>query len=310
MAAPKFGRNYSFLAQVDDAGTQLTIEPPFTLEFDITRNILTSANVCQIRIYNLSQKNRDLLRYDFSNTSLVRPISLKAGYGNNIPAIFTGNITQAWSVREGVNFITTIECFDGGYSFVNSFSPENLTFPAGTELETVYKTLMGYIFGTTFGAIGPAYILGDDNTPTTLTRSFTPDPNRPIADILNEKTGGAFFIDNGRTYILGNNECLTGQVAVINSQSGLLGTPLRENNIVTFDMLFEPGIVMRQKLQLDSLTSQNLNSFNNAGESVNGFYQVVSIKHRGMISESVCGDAITTLELFFGTQAFTTVSDQ
>ena len=48
----KFGRNYLLTVQLQDL-SPLVIEPPFTLEFDITQNILTSANVCQFRIYNL-----------------------------------------------------------------------------------------------------------------------------------------------------------------------------------------------------------------------------------------------------------------
>lgn len=308
MAAPKFGRNYLLGVALED-GSTLTIEPPFTIEFDITRNVLTSANVCQIRIYNLSRKNRDLIRFDFSNYGTLRQVALRAGYGDNLPLIFAGNISQAWSVREGSNFITTIECFDGGFAFVNGVTPPTTTFPAGVEMRSVYTSLMGNLPGVAFGAIGPQFVRGEDGSPIVTTRASSYSGN--TADILSQLSGGAFFIDNEKSYILGNSECLNGQVALVNSQSGLLGTPLREDNIVTFDMLFEPGVVMGQLIQLQTLTNPAFNSFNeNTGENVNGFYKVVSIKHRGMISESVCGDAVTTLQLFFGPQALQTVSTQ
>ena len=49
----KFGRNYLLTVQ-DDVGVLLsTVTLPITIEFDITRNTLASANVCQIRLYNL-----------------------------------------------------------------------------------------------------------------------------------------------------------------------------------------------------------------------------------------------------------------
>jgi hypothetical protein len=308
VSAPKFGRNYLLGVALED-GSTLTIQPPFTIEFDITRNVLTSANVCQIRIYNLSAKNRDLIRFDFSNYGTLRQVALRAGYGTNLPIIFSGNISQAWSVREGINFITTIECFDGGFAFVNGVTPPETVFPEGTEMASVYTTLMNYLPGTTFGAIGPQFTTGADGAPITTTRDSSYSGN--TADILSELSGNAFFIDNSKSYILGNSECLQGQVALINSQSGLLGTPLREDNIVTFDMLFEPGIIMGQFIELQSLTNPSLNSSNNTSPSnVNGFYKVVSIKHRGMISESVCGDAITTLEFFYGPKALKTVSSQ
>lgn len=310
----KFGRNYKLFVQKEN-GDQLIVEPPFSMQFDVTRNILTSANICQIRLYNLGQKARDFLRFDYSNYSERVSIALRAGYGTNLPSIFTGNINQGWSVREETNFITTVECFDGGYAFVNGFVPANLGFPKNTEWETIYRTLISYLVGVSVGAIGPKFTIGDDGSPLTITRYYAPDPNKPIVDILQELTGRAFFIDNGRAYILSNSEVLSSLlgVQVVNSGSGLLSTPLRERNMVNLDLLFEPGVVIGQKLRLDSLTAQHLSSAGIADAhttNVNGLYKVVSIKHRGMISESVCGDATTTLGLYFGSEALIEVANQ
>lgn len=327
MAAPKFGRNFKLLVQVDQLDSLATtgtsaqyirIEPPFTIEFDITRKILGSANVGQIRIYNLSAANRNLLRYDFSNISDVRTVSLAAGYGQNLPVIFTGNITQAWSVREGVNFITTIEVFDGGTAFLNGNVPDGGgTFPAGTAMLTIYKTLIGYLPGVSLGAIAPWFT--QDALGNLITISRAKSYSGSVTDILTEISGKAFFIDNGRAYVLRNNDVLEGQVALVNADSGLLGTPLREQQIVTFDMVFEPGLIVAQQLQLQSLTAPQLNSFGapfnpatgaSTETNVNGLYRVTGIKHRGMISESVCGDAVTSVELFFGSEALNLVTYQ
>lgn len=309
MSPPKFDRNYILSVQLAD-GSFLTIRPPFTIEFDITRNILTSANNCQIRIYQLNARNRDLLRYDFSNYGTVRQISLRAGYGTNLPLVFIGNIAQAWSVRESTNFISTIECFDGGFAFVNGIIPAGTNFPSGTPMETVYTTLMTYLPGVTFGALGPTFTNSPNGEQYVTSRATTYQGN--TSDTLSELTGGAFFVDNGRSYILGNSECILGQVAKIDSSTGLLGTPLREDNIVRFEMLFEPGILIGQIIELRSLTNQALSSQNNRDifDNVNGFYKIVSVKHRGMISESVCGELITTCEFFYGPKQLTTVSTQ
>src|ERR1017187_1050595 len=96
----KFGRNYILTVETQN-NDLLIIQPPFTVEFDITRNTLTSANVCSIRIYNLSQNNRNKIRFNIMDTGDFRSVQLQAGYGTNLPIIFSGNITQAWSVREG-----------------------------------------------------------------------------------------------------------------------------------------------------------------------------------------------------------------
>jgi hypothetical protein len=280
----KFGRNYILTVETQN-NDLLIIQPPFTIEFDITRNILTSANVCSIRIYNLSQNNRNKIRFNIMDIGLFRSVQLQAGYGPNLPIIFSGNITQAWSVRESVNFITAIECFDGGFAFANGQT--NTVFPSGTSQQDVIATLAGSLPHASLGVIG--------NYPGSLSRGASYSGN--TADILRDITGGGVFIDNGKVFCLGDSECREGEMLLINSSSGLLGTPVREQTILTFDMIFEPRLTVAQKIQLQSATAQNFN----------GFYKIISLKHRGMISQAVCGDAITSVGMFYGTSALTTV---
>lgn len=310
MGAPKFNRNYFLTVDFSDGG-QLVIEPPFTIEFDINRQILSATNAAQIRIYNLSPVNRNMLRFDFSNYGApnnFNTLTLYAGYGDNLPVIFTGNINQAWSVREGVDFITTVQCFDGGLALVNGNIPPGAQFPSGVPMASVYKNLMGYLPNVNFGAIGPSFTTNNGN-PIITTRANSYSGN--AVKVLRELTGNAFFIDNGKSYILGNNESILGQVTIVDASTGLLNTPLREQSTVTFDMIFEPGVILGQYIQLYSLTNPALNSANNSSvNNVNGFYKIVSIKHKGIISPSVCGDAITTLQFFLGPQALTVVPSQ
>ena len=310
MAPPKFGRNYSLSVQLQDLSF-LTIELPFTIEFDIDRKTLSSTNAATIRIYNLSATNRSLIRYDFSTYGSPRTITLMAGYGYNLPIIFSGNITQAWSVREGVNFITTIEAFDGGYAIVSGKVP-TIPYIKGTSQYAILANMMTQgLPGTSFGAIGPSFqdVNGVNGQEIITNRAFPYDGT--TAEVLNTITGNAFFIDNGKSYILGNNESIQGQVELIDSSTGLLGTPLRENNTVVFDMIFEPGIILGQYIELYSSTFTELNSSNNSTtDNVNGYYKITAIKHRGMISPVVCGDAITTVEFFLGPKILTVVPSQ
>lgn len=280
----KFNRNYILTVQTEN-GDILTVKPPFTLEFDITRNTLTSANVCSVRVYNLSQNHRNQIRFNIMDTQLFRGIELKAGYGTNLPIVFSGNINQAWSVREGVNFITAIECYDGGFAFANNQTNE--TFPSGTAMQTVVESMAGSLTGVTVGVVG--------NFPGALSRASSYSGS--TLDLMRELTGGATFIDNGKVNVLGNSECLQGETLIVNADTGLLGTPVREQTLLTFDMLFEPSLVVGQQLYLQSSTEANFN----------GAYKVISVKHRGTISESVCGDAVTTVGMFYGTQALSTV---
>lgn len=287
----KFLRNYSLRVQTNNPTRDfLTIRPPFTLEFDITRNELTSANLSKIRIYNLSQKNRNLILKDVINTDDIRLVTLQAGYGlgDSFPVIFAGYINQCFSVREGDNFITEIDSFDGGYAFVNSqFSRE---FKSGTAYRSIVDDIASSLgpFGVSKGAIGE--VEGE----ISRDKSYTGSP----IDIISSLTNGGIFIDCNKINCIGKSECVgTPTIPVINSKSGLLGTPLREQTILHFDVLFEPTLIVGQQIKLDSRTAGNYN----------GFYKIISIQHKGTISEAVCGDAVTTLGVFFGTRALTPI---
>lgn len=282
MASSKFGRNYILNVQTSD-GQTLTVELPFTIEFDITRKILTSANVAQFRIYNLNTNHRSQIRKNINLTGFDdqnRIVQILAGYGTNLALMFEGYITQAWSVREGMNFITQIECFDGGFAFTNSMS--NTTFPALTEQKTVIESLVSDLAGAGVkpGVVSPNAFQGQ------LSRGNAYSGN--TCDLLRQITNGNFYIDNGKAFALSDNECISGPITTINAASGLLNTPVREQTIIRFEMLFEPKLLVGQQVTLDSLT---------ADKEINGDYKVVGLKHRGMISDSVCGEAITTVEL-------------
>ena len=273
----KFGRNYQLII-VLPTGNIINISPPFTLEFDITRNTLTSANVAQFRIYNLSQLNRNQIRHNQQDIGNYAGIIFLAGYGNNLSKIFSGNISNAWSVREGVDFITQIESFDGGFAFNNGIT--DVQFVGGTPIKSILIKLGSTLPYVSLGAIG--------NYTGVLGRgaSFS----GPTIDIISQLTGGGAFIDNGKINILHDDEYLSNGVGiVVNSQSGLLGTPVLEQTIVRFDMIFEPGLNCGEKIELRSDTESNFN----------GDYIVTAVKHRGMISEAVCGSVITTGEFFY-----------
>ncbi len=273
----KFERNYELTVQTV-SGALLTVKLPFTIEFDITRNTLTSANVCQVRVYNLSELNRNQIRFNASDYGLFRQISLRAGYGTNLAEIFSGNISAAWSVREGVNFITQLECYDGGFAFANART--DTQFPSGIPQKTVIGTLAGSLPHVELG------VIGDYPGVTTRGNSYS----GPTTAILGDLTGGGFFIDNGKANALGTNEYLPStDITIVNAKTGLLGTPILEQTIVRLDMLFEPSLTAGSLVQVESLTERNFN----------GLYKITGVKHRGMISEAVAGSVITTGEFFY-----------
>lgn len=298
----KFGRRYELHVQVDPDNF-IVIRPPITIDFDIQRQLMGALNQSKIRVYNLNPNTREQIRYDssfYGNVQSNRYIYVYAGYGDNLPLIFTGNITEAYSQREGVDFITTISAFDGGAANTSGVIQETLTFPAGTPQQSFLETLMGkglmpeantFLPGVTFGAIGDSYIKNDSGL-IVKTRADSVTGNT-IAN-LKDRVLNAFFIDNGKCFILGTPECRQGEIPEISAATGLLATVARESSIITFDTIFEPSVVIGQLINLNSTTNSSFNS------AQNGPYKINAFRHRGMISEAVCGEVITTFEFIFG----------
>lgn len=277
----KLNRNYSLLVgeSLPLAFKQhfLEVKPPFTVEFSIDRSNLSSAKIGNFKVYNLSSQHRAKIRHDFNDTR-VQPILFNAGYGDDTPLIFNGRITQAWSVRNGVNFISEIVADDSGYTLMNG--NVDVSFSEGTPYSQIIRTLMGFLPGVSIGAVG--------NFPGTLKRGNAYSGN--AAELLNQITQGAFYIDNGKAYAINDNEHIAGGLSVIDASTGLIGTPIRENYYVRLEMIFEPRVIINQRIFLSTSTGDNLS----------GFYKVTGIRHRGIISPTVSGEAITELTLFNG----------
>lgn len=282
--ATKFGRHYTFVANRQTFARPLVVQLPFTLEFDIQRDTLAGVNTARITIYNLSPYHRNLLlydQYDFSVFNRVN-VTLYAGYGPGPqwPLVFSGDVTKCWSYRQGTDFLTVMECFDGGLAYQNAVTTR--TFSAGqsqqTVIETVIKDLAPY--GVSIGAVSE--IAG------TLSRGAS--YSGQTVDILRAITNGNFFVDNLKANVLAAADAIGGNQVLINGLSGLLGTPLKQQQLITFTMLFEPRLVCGSTVNIQS-------------ESVtvyNGIHKVIGFHHRGIISEVVSGEAITELECASG----------
>jgi hypothetical protein len=279
----KFGRRYQLIVQTND-GLTITIENPFTIEFDITRNNFSSANTATFRIFNLGQTVRNRILKNQNDIGNLKTVVFKAGYGENIPTLLYGNVVEAFSVREGVNFITEIRAFDGGAAYGNAKT--NRQFGPGVSYREIIQSVISDLapFGITPGAIGSF----PGNTTSIRGTSYS----GVTIDILSrDLVPGAFFIDNGKANCLNQDEYIDGQTFIITSATGLLGTPIREASFLNIDILFEPQLFVGQLVKLDSSTGANYNST----------YKVISLKHRGMISDAVCGNAVTSVGVLAGT---------
>ena len=290
----KYSRNYRLEIEKRD-GTLLTVRLPFTIEFDIHRNSFSSANVASIRVMNLNLDNRAQIQHFQGDTLDRRRVTLHAGYGQLLGLAFQGFISHAWSIREGTNFVTQIESFDGGLAYNNAIN--NSQYSLGTTRQSMVENIAGSMNipaagNVTLGAIG--------SFPGSLLRgnSF----NGPTLSVLSDMIGGpsGVFIDNNKINILNDRECVAGDALVINSRSGLLGTPLIEDGYIMINMLFEPSLIVGQLVNLQTLTGPRTAITQNGRINVNGIHKVLGFQHQATISAAVCGDATTMVKLLPG----------
>lgn len=292
---PKVNRRFQLIIQPTDRtsllpGNQIfnpvIIETPFTLELMIQRDLYSSVNVATLRVMNLNKNTRSKIRKDQQDYGNLKQVILKAGYNDNLFTCLSGTISIANSNRESDTWVTQIEAYDGGGAWQNANISQQFQAAGGTTLKSVATNLIDSLseFGLQRGAIG-------DLGGLTLTRGNS--YAGPTLSVLGDLSKGGLFIDNGVVNILGPNECLQTSIPVINSRSGLLGTPVLENQRILFDMLFAPEIKLGQLVNLQVINSDN----SSQQVAINGLHKVVGIRHRGTISGSVCGDAVTSLTL-------------
>lgn len=276
--------------QVDELtrpNNTVNINFPLTCEFEVSRNTLATCNKGRFTVYNLKPETRKRIFKDRFATDVLRGINFQAGYVGQrpLPYCFRGDIIEAFSYRKGRDWVTVIEANDGIFGVINSQIDK--TFPAGTKPQNMIQTLIGSMKNITPGTVetgigGQAGARG-----TALSGN--------IWDIVNRLAGadGTAFIDGGQAHVIDKNSYLPGirGIATLNSQTGLLNTPRRQETIITVDMLFEPRAVVGQFINVVSLEAIN-----------NGVYRVDGVTHRGTISGAVDGGVTTTLSLFAGTK--------
>lgn len=290
MSNIKFGRNFRVTIEFNDATgkpdptiTPIVITMPFTMQFTVNRKIYASLNTCQVDLYDLGPRIRELI---FQEPMITRnkTLTLEAGYDELI-TIFKGTIRQASSAREGTNIITSIDCVTGQWQVTQSTVYQTLN--KGQTLGDVFRFLSGQLPQLSIGAIGKF----DDK----LLRPVVLNGN--VWEIFKRYTGNNVTIDNNQIFVLKPNEVVPGAISVISLDSGILETPRRSGGYINLSTLFEPRVQIMQEVQLVS-TVQPI---------YNGTYKIVGIQHSGVVSAAVNGDFRTMLDLFVGAQTFETV---
>ena len=251
---------------------------------------MASVNNASIDIYNLSLSNRRRIFQDRfnlgtptdadGNPSGPRQVTLDVGYGNLKYTIWQGQMLIASSAREGVDIVTRIESMVGIYDL--AVSTVSITMPAGTTYKEMFTMLIGQMPTLQYGFVS--------DFPNSFARA-TVLSGKPWDILTQYATNLAdLFIDNGKIYVmLGTDKLSSGgpEIPLIDSSSGVLETPRREQAYLSVTTLLEAGIKVNSFVKLKSLIEP----------AFDGEYSVVGIQHSGTISGAVSGDCRSTFFL-------------
>lgn len=264
-----------------DHNNYITVEPPFTMEFDVSRKTLSGVNTANIRIYGLSPTTRAAIAWNMYDTGRYRRVILEAGYENNIATIFRGNIHKCESVRQGSTFLTTIDGDSGGFANVNATF--NLSFVKGQNRNEILNAMLR---STKEVHLTQGTVSADPSLEAALPRGNS--YSGPTIALIAELLGGGVFIDNEVINCLQDDQYIySTNVPIVTAETGLLGTPVRQQSFLTFEVMFEPSIRPGFLVKLQSQTGLNYD----------GTYKVTGLQHKGTISGAVCGEAITYVQV-------------
>lgn len=244
-----FGRKWKITAGDVDVSA-------FDPVFDIVKSTAREPNTCEVTLRNLSAATRARIE----NASPLRVV-VRAGYeedGDPPPLLFNGDARHAFSDRDGLEIVTTIQASDGGRDLQTARISRS--YPPGTEVAQVLRD--------TVDALG----IGAGNLADFVTsyesrngsRTF-PDgfaaagPARRVLQGLTRAAGLRWSVQNGALQLLRVGQPLQETAVRLSAASGLVGSPTRSFDgpggrrvKVTAQALIRPGLEPGRRIVLDS----------------------------------------------------------
>ncbi len=282
-----FQRTYSITIWTPK-GERLVIKPPISTNFSIQRNTLSSANRAKVTIYNLGESFRHQIARDrYTNLNSFWAMVIQGGYDGELSNVFQGNIQEAYSSKEGTEWVTTIDAFDGMYAIQNGNM--SMTLEGGTSTGDILREAASNLPNVLKMVVSETV---DQETPTGRGTALEGKP----MEILEEVSGLTPYIDNETLYLLRDNEVVKGEAYVLRSHN-LLETPRGRDALLTVRTIFLPKVQVGRLCDLKSLEKR-----------FDGLYKIIGFSHEVEVSGASGGRATTTLQLNLGS-SFIEVSE-
>ena len=263
------------------------------ISFSIIKSLSSTTNSAVIKIWNLSQDNRNLLK-DFGDE-----VTLYAGYteedqGGGPSVLFIGDTTTVSHQYDLPEIVTTLECGDGEKYF-NQLRV-NLSYAANTSARTIISGIASQM-GIQF-----VEFASSDNLVYRQGFKFI-GMGKDALNIVCNKLNLQFSIQNNQLQVIPINGTISEPIIQVNQATGMQGIPQRytyrsldlyrsidkRNTGYKVNVALNPFILPGSKIDL---SSSHLN--------FRGPYRVETVRHEGDTYGFVWSSQLECTELLQG----------
>ena len=215
------------------------------MAFQIEKTILFEPNTCEIKIWNLNEENRSILRAHRHHV----PVMLKAGYEGSLGLLFKGNLSEVFSMREGPDWVTTIRSGDG--LKVLQTARVSKSFAAGTLVVDVLKEVARTLGLATGDAI--TFLEKHGGIKRFPSGAAVSGSSALQLQKLLRSVGMSASIQDGTLQVLPHGKALEQSAVLLSPERGLVGSPDMSNRLVMrARSLLNPELFPGRKVKIES----------------------------------------------------------
>lgn len=250
----RFQRNFELT--IKGEGKTVVVKPPMNIIFSVDKSIGGGLNKAKIQVPNLSESSRLAIVKDKEEKKRI-PVVLRIGYKDNLDVIFQGTLHRGSNDRSGSDFISTLECLDGGEDYLQGFTSKTID-----SKDILVDEILKDMPNTKKGKV-------TELPPITRPKVLLGNPYQVLQKSL--QPGEKLFIDNERLSIVKDDEVISSYAPIVRASTGLLNTPQKESQKITFDTLMNSSIKLSGLCDLRSVVAPHLN----------GVYKVETMSYSG-----------------------------
>ena len=205
-----FKRN--LIVEVGDGAEKLIIKEPLNIQTTVVKAIKTGeSDYAQITITNLSEGSRNKLNTQYAKVNIF------GGYGDQYDLIFSGDIISSTHKKEGVEWLSSLECGDGVEVLDQAII--NKTYEKGFKLGDIIKDF------SNISGVALEDLTGiDDTFSLTRGKAFSSDMKEALTELGNANNFD-WSIQDGKLVVFKRGKGRASVVNVISARSGMVGSP-------------------------------------------------------------------------------------